>query len=646
MGVPSYFGWIVKYAKNLNIVRKSLPKVEIERLYFDYNCLIHRACREIYAEGSKYATEIALETAMIENVIKISKEIIDHVQPTTGVYFAIDGSVPMGKCRQQRYRRFKSVQEAADHQAIRRGTACPPTPPDRTSNTQELTIVDKDRSPSPSPSKSRLQPGGLGGQLSPWFDFNAISPGTRFMSKLSKTVEERFEQWRLYKPGTWFIMDDSMSAGEGEHKIMHHVKSNPTSRPIVIYGLDADLIFLSLGLHHNQTYLIRENTFNERVEGDNPPYLIVDIHALSRNIVELVTRRDPIYPLGEREMHLEYDTGSTFVDKRIIDDYIFINFILGNDFVTKIFSLSIKEKGCEVALEAYRRCLRQYNNKDRGCSEGEGGGRGDKVRTRYLVDREDDCRIDWSFFRLFLNRLVPYETGWFRTPQKYYPNYKKGLDKIESAIDEYSIVPPHLHHLPYEIDLNNPTAYYQTLFYNERQENIIDAYLESIVWTAHYYFGSCPDQHYYYPFHYAPLIRDIVSRLTKLGSSLNHLRIYQNKTRAKATNGDKSNTPIHPYHQLMIILPKSSYSLLPEVFHRFLELPRFEPYFPDRFDLYYYGHRFLWECPPKLPVLDAKSTLEYFEYLTRHGGTAATRNPLAVDDSLAANCVLREYRSE
>ena len=56
---------------------------------------------------------------MIKHVIDVLKEVINHVKPTELVYIAIDGSVPMGKCKQQRFRRFKSIKESNETDYIR-----------------------------------------------------------------------------------------------------------------------------------------------------------------------------------------------------------------------------------------------------------------------------------------------------------------------------------------------------------------------------------------------------------------------------------------------------------------------------------------------------------------------------------------------
>ena len=80
------------------------------------------------------------------------------------------------------------------------------------------------------------------------WDSNAISPGTPFMKKLSQRLKVLQTPFKL-------IISDSSDVGEGEHKIFNYIRSNNETDIVdIIYGLDADLIMLSMLCDKQNTF--------------------------------------------------------------------------------------------------------------------------------------------------------------------------------------------------------------------------------------------------------------------------------------------------------------------------------------------------------------------------------------------------------
>jgi 5'-3' exonuclease len=121
MGVPGFFLWLWKKYKSQNFVftKDKIPDVDKEYIenidYFllDMNCMIHPICFETlanYNENDKCDTE-RLEKQMMMNVIAYLEKMISIAQPKKGIYLAIDGVAPVAKMKQQRMRRFKSIND-------------------------------------------------------------------------------------------------------------------------------------------------------------------------------------------------------------------------------------------------------------------------------------------------------------------------------------------------------------------------------------------------------------------------------------------------------------------------------------------------------------------------------------------------------
>ena len=157
------------------------------------------------------------------------------------------------------------------------------------------------------------------------WDTNAITPGTYFMDKLNHRLKE-YQNDKVQN----IIISDSTQRGEGEHKILHYIKENDLSGKICIYGLDADLIMLSLVSGSEDIVLLRERTEYNIEETENE-YIYLKIDPLKDHIIQSL------------------DIEKVNKDQ-IINDYIFICFLLGNDFMNHIPSLSLRYGGHDTLL--------------------------------------------------------------------------------------------------------------------------------------------------------------------------------------------------------------------------------------------------------------------------------------------------------
>ena len=147
--------------------------------------------------------------------------------------------------------------------------------------------------------------------ISSW-DTNAISPGTKFMQKLDDYIS---------KNNSKYIFSGSNDQGEGEHKIFKFIETEDENKIIVINGLDADLIILSLISGKNNIYLMRENK-------GTVTYL--NINNLKTALIS--------------ELKSKWTIKN---DKDLIESYCVMCSILGNDFIPHILNLNIKTGGLD-----------------------------------------------------------------------------------------------------------------------------------------------------------------------------------------------------------------------------------------------------------------------------------------------------------
>ncbi|GAO50564.1 hypothetical protein G7K_4688-t1 [Saitoella complicata NRRL Y-17804] len=367
MGVPALFRFLSKkYPKTIAPVIEDKPQLvngelvpvdtskpnpngeEFDNLYLDMNGIVHPCSHPENKPAPETEDEMMLE------VFKYTERVVGMVRPRKLLMIAIDGVAPRAKMNQQRSRRFRSAQEAA---AKERETAA-----------LIKQLEDEGREVDES----------LKGKKT--WDSNAITPGTPFMDILAASLRYWIAYQLNYNPG-WkdlkVILSDAGVPGEGEHKIMEFVRSqraSPEHDPNtkhVIYGLDADLIMLGLATHEPHFRVLREDVFFQdkndkgcRICGkeghyaaectgvpkpkeDNPvavekPFIWLQVDVLREYL--------------EAELDIPH-CPFTFDLERAIDDWVFLCFFVGNDFLPHLPSLEIREGAIDTLQNIWKRNL-------------------------------------------------------------------------------------------------------------------------------------------------------------------------------------------------------------------------------------------------------------------------------------------------
>ncbi|KAI0921449.1 hypothetical protein AcW1_004581 [Taiwanofungus camphoratus] len=368
MGVPALFRWLSKkYPKIILPVieeeEKTIPEregtevvipvdisgpnpndVEFDNLYLDMNGIVHPCT---HPEG-KPAPET--EEEMMLEIFKYTERVVNMIRPRKLLFMAIDGVAPRAKMNQQRSRRFRSAQEAKEKEEARKEAVV-------MWEAMGKTLSDEEKN-----KKS--------------WDSNAITPGTPFMDLLANSLRYWVARKLNMDPG-WkglqVIISDASVPGEGEHKIMDWIRrqrSNPGHDPNtrhVIYGLDADLIMLSLATHEPHFRVLREDVFfqegsrtacricgqeghyaaqctGEKAEikktpPEKKPFIFLDV-AILREYLEAELKAPQIpFP---------------FNLEQAIDDWVLLIFFVGNDFLPHLPSLEIREGAIDTLLRIWR----------------------------------------------------------------------------------------------------------------------------------------------------------------------------------------------------------------------------------------------------------------------------------------------------
>jgi 5'-3' exoribonuclease 2 len=457
------------------------------------------------------------ENEMMDSIFDKIIECITITNVSDLVYIAIDGPAPRAKMEQQRHRRLKSAKEKKI------------------------------------------------------WDTNAITPGTPFMNKLNLFLKEKCKLLKIK-----YIISDSNEPGEGEHKIMSYMDQNINKTDNnAIYGLDADLIMLSMIRKHNNIFLLRERT-EYNIENITEPYVYLDIEYLKQNLILRI--KEPFVN--------EYN----ITDQQILNDYIFMCFLIGNDFIVSSPCISMRCGGEGYLTNFYSDLQNDY------------------FGNFYLVDND---KINLKNFKIFINKIASNEsrildkivkkrrTLEYRNRTRYIEYFSKikSIDEIKNytyddfpSNNEYefekfvNFSPQSFRNAEKFVfkDDNYRKRYYIYNIYNKLEVNpsyemiikdnitqICSDYLKTIEWTYNYYFNSCISWRWYYKYPYAPLMIDLDTYL----EGANHAIFPKDK-------------PYTPKEQLEIVLPfqkKNNY------------------YYPKDTPLYSFMKHYFWECHQILP---------------------------------------------
>ena len=480
MGVPHFYRWLRDKGYK-GVLRRNVPRY-VSSFSLDANGIIHQCAQLVYAYGEHEdprrqrliakADPRMLEAEFYNAVSTKLQEIVSQVRPQEILVIAIDGVAPMGKITQQRQRRFRSAMESKEDAV---------------------------------------------------FDSNAITPGTDFMIRLDNFLQRWIISYQATLPPK-VIYSSHMVPGEGEHKIMDLMRSGDISGEgaHVLYGMDADLIMLSLIAPVEHISLMREDIRD-----------VVDIDTL-----KLALREELGLPTA-------------------IQDFVVMVFTIGNDFLPHMPALENMTEAIATLTDVYK-------------------------KTGVSLTTDDD--LYWPGLSQYLVALAQEEPRLLQAesirdvkfPSRMLQAASKRTEKIEEGgimiigqkitfetIFDYNIFRGAWYQnalVPKGQEINIVKQLIPGYNFGVTMDKVVGMchrYLIGMAWVYSYYTKGtiAINADFVYRYHHTPLLSDLSSVLSQIGSVEGYL-------------AHPNQVVLNPIHQLLSVLPLKSKNLLPkEVTH-------------------------------------------------------------------------------
>ena len=661
MGVPAFFRWLSKKYPSILVhcvedkpkevdgetipVDTSQPNpndYEFDNLYLDMNSLIHPCCHPEDKPAPKNEDE------MMALIFEYIDRIFSIVRPRKLLYMAIDGVAPRAKMNQQRSKQFRASKETIE----------------------KIDEISRFREKNPQKGND-LPPEKEKGEDS---DSNCFKPGTPFMFRLADCLRYYIHDRINNDPG-WqnikVILSDANVPGEGEHKIMDYIRRqrgqpdhDPNTRHC-LNGADADLIMLGLATHEPHFTILREEFKPNKPRSydlcGQMGHEMKDCQGLPKEKVGEHDEGPPMFDSEQQFIFLRLNILREYLEKellitnipfeydfeRSLDDWVFMCFFVGNDFLPHLPSLEIREGAIDRLIRLYKSCVRKTGGylTDSGVVNlsrvqiimSELGEVEDEIfkerRQRELEfqrrDKERKARDKrfsqgprWTSGGQFAPQ--PLGCSHSSTPvsnprqEAYKGRVDAGLKSMmtrdEPGRGTKRVAPDSDGQEKPEEEEKEPDdevklwedgwkdRYYKSKFDVDNNDiefrhNVARHYVIGLSWVLRYYYQGCASWKWYFPYHYAPFASDFVN-ISDLPNDF-----------------EKHTNPFKPLEQLMGVFPAASKKHIPLTWQTLMfdpESPVID-FYPTDFRIDLNGKKYAWQGVALLPFVDEKRLLGALE---------------------------------
>jgi len=323
---------------------------------------------------------------------------------------------------------------------------------------------------------------------------------------------------------------------------------------VTVYGLDADLIVLSLiGVAREAPSVASWNLLRELAEFESkrsPDDLFACLDIIQ--LLGVVSAQG----MSPADYILEYTCGMSF---------------LGNDFLPHSLSVKMKDTGHETMVktlaELHRAGLRLVVDgivQRPACLE---------LVRRWALDEE--LSIQKGFEHKYKMRSMP--------PRNERERLMADVENLPIEWKAESCMWSMHGGL-----LVNWRDTYRRLWLKEATVGQVGVQYEmGLQWILDYYLGKPVSYSWYFPWSVPPLWADLVPQFSN---------------RSKGLMAPVPSSPVAPQEQLAMVLPMESWWLVRDL--KLRALPLNAPVFwPKSFGFFSAGRRWLWECEPEIPVI-------------------------------------------